>query len=607
LKTNSILATFATQFLLLPADLHVEEVVLDKKRLILVLSSRQLTAVCPFCSSVSARVHSHYTRTLVDLPCQERAVVLRVQVRRFFCLAAACAHQTFAEQFPVLAPAYARRTHRQLQRLRQIAFALGGRPGARLLKQQDMPTSFSSLVRLIRHSPAPHFPSPHVLGIDDFALKKGERYGTILVDLERHRPIDVLPDREAATVIAWLKAHPEINIVSRDRASVYAQAVKKGAPHAQQVADRWHLLANLRETILALLKHKRTSLPTEPVEQADPRSEEPQAGLSQVTETLVTAMETPRAEEELLLDPESQQTPFKRDTAREKCFHAPNAQAVAQSQISRAKSQAVFKQVQELHHQGLSIRTIARSLGLSRQRVRRYLQVESLPETTPRRRSPIKSKLDPFVPYVLKRWNDGEFNGTQLYREIHDHGYSGSRPLLGLLIADLRRMLPPPESSPRTWMRKGTSTAYPAVSTPRPPVRTPPQRRLTPREVSWLYMLPPEQLTEQQQSQLRGVCQAGSDLQQAYELTQEFVAMLKQRKVSCLESWLKRTEQSGLAAFKGFARGLRRDEAAVSAALSSAWSQGQVEGQITRLKLLKRHMYGRAKFDLLRLRVLHAA
>ena len=150
----ALIAIFATQFLLLPADLHVEEVLLEKNRLMLVLSSTQLTAACPHCSSLSAHVHSHYTRTLVDLPCQERAVVLRVQVRRFFCPAAACAHRTFAEQFPALAPAYARRTSRQLQRLCQIALALGGRPAARLLSQQAMPTSFSTVLRLLRHSSA---------------------------------------------------------------------------------------------------------------------------------------------------------------------------------------------------------------------------------------------------------------------------------------------------------------------------------------------------------------------------------------------------------------------------------------------------------------------
>jgi len=172
LKMNPLLAIFATQFLLLPADLHVEEVLLEKNRLMLVLSSTQLTAACPYCSSLSAHVHSHYTRTLVDLPWKALAVVLRVQVRRFFCPPAACAHRTFAEQFPALAPVFARRTSRQLQRLCQIALALGGRPAARLLSQQAMPTSFSTVLRLLRHSSVPSFPSPRVLGIDDFGAEK---------------------------------------------------------------------------------------------------------------------------------------------------------------------------------------------------------------------------------------------------------------------------------------------------------------------------------------------------------------------------------------------------------------------------------------------------
>jgi transposase len=233
--------------------------------------------------------------------------------------------------------------------------------------------------------------------------------------------------------------------------------------------------------------------------------------------------------------------------------------------------------------------------------------MESFPEAAARPRPPIASKLDPFVPYMLKRWNQGEFNGTQLYREIRDQGYSGSRPLVSLLIADLRRTLPPPEGAPRTWMRKAMPTTSARVDTPKPSVGPSPRRQLSPGEVSWLYMLPVEQLTERQQAQVRQVCQGETDLHMAYELTQEFVTMIKERKADCLQDWIKRAEHSGLAALKGFARGLRRDYAAVSAALLSPWSQGQVEGQITRLKVLKRQMHGRAKFNLLRLRVLHVA
>ena len=204
--TNPLLFAF-------PADLQLEDLLIESETLTLLLTSSRSSQTCPDCAHASSRVHSHYRRRLTDLPSLGRAVQLYLKVRRFFCDNSACARQTFAEQFPEVAPAYARRTHRQFRRLCQIAFALGGRPGARLAKQEAMPTSFSTLVRLIRHSPAPRFPSPQVLGIDDFALKKGERYGTILVDLERHHPTDVLPDREAATVIAWLKAHHTVNTI----------------------------------------------------------------------------------------------------------------------------------------------------------------------------------------------------------------------------------------------------------------------------------------------------------------------------------------------------------------------------------------------------------
>jgi transposase len=602
-----MLATLATQFLLLPADMQVEEVVLDKNLLMLVLSSTQLTATCPYCSCLSARVHSHYTRTLVDLPCQERAVVLRVQVRRFFCLAAECAHQTFAEQFPALAPAYARRTHRQLQRLCQIAFALGGRPGARLVKQQAMPTSFSTLLRLLRHSPAPFVPSPHVLGIDDFALKKGDCYGTILVDLERHRPIDLLPDREAATVMAWLKAHPEIDLVSRDRASVYGQAVKKGAPQAIQVADRYHLLVNLRDHLKSFLDHKRTSLPKVEVERPDGQVEDQQESPDAQREALAALMKPLLAKQEPEPARDASLASFVRDTTREKWFYTPSRPALARSQASRTRRFARFEEVRALHQQGLSMRTIARELGMSRARVSTFIQAETFPEQAPRPRKGAVSKLDPFVPYILRRWQEGEYNGAQLYQEIRDQGFTGSRPLVRRLIADLRRMHPPAPGTRRSWVRKVRPVIDDPTFSKLSPPPQPKRKRLTPSQVAWLFVCHPQKLTQRQRKQLEIVCQAGVDFQHVYALAQDFVTMLTQQQAEVFEGWLQRAEQSGIASLKGLAKGLRRDYAAVAAALTLPWSQGQVEGQITRLKLLKRQMYGRAKFDLLRLQVLHAA
>ena len=196
----------------------VEELLLEMQVLTLVLASTQPTKCCPVCSHPSTRVHSRYTRTLADLPCQGRLVRLQIAVRRFRCVEPTCRRATFAEQWPELAAAYARRTSRQAEALCEVAFALGGRAGAPLAKKLSLPTSRHTLLRLLCQTPAPVANTPRQVGIDDFAWKKGEHYGTILVDVAQHCPVDLLADRSAESVVAWLLAHPGVELISRDRA-----------------------------------------------------------------------------------------------------------------------------------------------------------------------------------------------------------------------------------------------------------------------------------------------------------------------------------------------------------------------------------------------------
>ena len=298
---------------------------------------------------------------------------------------------------------------------------------------------------------------------------------------------------------------------------------------------------------------------------------------------------------------------FVRDTTREKWFYTPSQTALVRSQASRTRRLARFEEVRALHQQGLSMRTIARELGMSRAKVSTFIQAETFPEQAPRPRKGVVSKLDPFVPYILKRWQEGEYDGAQLYQEIRDQGFTGSRPLVRRLLADLRRMHPPAPGTKRTWVRKDRPVIDDSTfGQPSPPPQ-PQRKRLTPSQVAWLFVCQPHKLTERRRKQLEIVCQAGDDFQHVYELAQDFVTMVTQQQAEVFEAWLQRAEQSGIASLEGLAKGLRRDAAAVTAALTLPWSQGQVEGQITRLKLLKRHMYGRAKFDLLRRRVLPAA
>jgi transposase len=569
---------FLTTLFSLPIDVYVADICLEKETLTLVLKSSQASAVCPKCTHPSTRVRGRYTRTLADLPSLGRAVRVRLEVRRFVCATRGCPRTTFAERFPKLTRVYARRTLRQAEALVEIAFAQGGKAGALLAKRLAMPTSRDTLLRLIRSTDLPTRKTPQVLGLDDFAWKKGDRYGTLLVDLQAHCPVEVLPDREADTVVRWLRAHRGVKIISRDRAGAYAEAATRGAPRARQVADRYHVLVNLRDTIKGTLTRTSGSLPEMAAERGESRA---------TTQPTMAAPQASYAPAETASQTEPAGVP---QDQREASGARSLTVAEQRRQIRRAHRLARYEQIIALHRAGLSLRAIARHLHVSRKVVHRAVRAGTFPERAPTGRRP--SKLDRYLPYLRQRWAEGCHNGSQLARELETQGFRGSASLVRRLTGDWRARLPGPAERVRGKKRQAA-----------PPVK----RRLSPRHASWLFVRDPQQLTADQRALIERICHTNTDLQDLYQLGQDFVQMVKQRQARRLDGWLIRAHQSALVELRGFASGIKRDYAAVKAALSLPWSQGQVEGQITRLKLLKRQMYGRAHFEVLRSRVLRRA
>jgi len=301
---------------------------------------------CPACDQPSARVHSRYLRLVRDLPVSDRPTRLLLRVRRFFCDAPACPKRTFAERLPDLAPLRARRTPRLTRSLRDIGFANGGEAGARLAVRLRMRTSGDTLLRILRATPPPDAPPPTVIGIDDFALRKGRAYGTIVVDLERCRPIDLLPDRTAETVAARLRASPDLAVIARDRAKDYARGATAGAPQATQVADRFHILCNLREAVERYLTHARPALRLLLDDDASNESRE-------VPTPVTDGPPPPRDDGEL-----GQQS----------------LQAVRHTERDRR-----FRQVKEAQGRGLNLRQLARECGLSIKTVRLWAGTDTLP------------------------------------------------------------------------------------------------------------------------------------------------------------------------------------------------------------------------------------
>ncbi len=334
-------------------------------------------ASCPLCQAAAYRVQSRYVRLLADLPCCGQPVKWMIQVRRFWCDNPACSRKIFAERLPTCAPVYARRTRRQTETLREVAFAVGGKTGEALAHVLSMPVSHDTLLRLMRRSGLPTVTAPRVLGVDDFAWKRGRRYGSILIDQEAHKVIDLLPDREAETFAKWLEDHPGVEVISRDRAGNYADGARRGAPQAVQVADRFHLLLNLQTALVRFFERKQDCLK--------------RLAQAQEHETIPAQAPTPC---ELAAPPEPK----------------PLTQTAVQAQARRARRKERYEHVLHLHEQGASQVAIAALVGLDRDTVRRYLRAPGFPEIV--RPGRHKSKLDPYKDDLNLRLQAGQRNAT---------------------------------------------------------------------------------------------------------------------------------------------------------------------------------------------------
>jgi len=572
--------------------LQLDELHVAEQTLTLILTSMPNESSCPLCARSSAAIHSRYERRIADLPCAGMAIRLQVQVRKFFCRNPHCTRMVFSERLPMVAAAYGRRTYRLQAEQHQLGLDLGGEVGARTAQRQGMPVSGDTLLRLVREPAVAMPPTPRVLGVDDWAMCKRQTYGTILVDLETHRPVELLADRSAETLARWLAEHPGVEIISRDRANDYIEGASRGAPDAIQVADRFHLLQNVREIVQRLLDRHQAALRA-----ATAAGDTAEDGKMVSASTGAALPEVQPSVQQEHISIELSVTPPDAAAAERPIAPSKPTKAEQQRAASQARRLARYNMVRELHAAGMSQRQIVRQLGMSIRTVRRFVMADEFPKRATRRKVP--SKLDPFLPYLQQQLAAGQGNAMQLWRDLRDqYGYTGSRPLVSRWVAMHRHLCPkrPPDQPPRRRRSK-----------PPAPVPVPPKQRvLSARQAAWLLVRRPEDLSEEEQQRLKCLCNHCAEIHTAYTLVQEFIQMVKQRRATRFGDWLSRTEASGIPELRDFIAGLRRDYAAVVAALSLPYSNGQVEGQVNRLKLIKRSMYGRANFDLLRRRVLAA-
>jgi hypothetical protein len=387
------------------------------------------------------------------------------------------------------------------------------------------------LIHLVRALPEPEVHGARVLGVDEFSVRRGPEYATVLVDAESHRPIDVLDERSADQFAAWLQQHTPAEIICRDRAGCYADGATRGAPRAVQVADRYHMLANLADALERVAHQHARCWTTDPLALAPPISP--------------PAAPAPQAE----------------------------------TRIARRLRER-FEQVHALRDRGLTITVIPRTLHLDRHPVRKFARASgtgSFPRSQPR--APSSRLLARFVAYLQRRWREGGEDGVLLLQELQRQGYRGSLRTLQRYLHTLRGATPVRE----------------------------PRLVVSARSVVSLILRPVAALAPHEARLLEHLCACCSDLASSCRLARACLSIVRERRGGvALRTWLEEAATSKVAALARFAAGLRQDEAAITAGVTLPWNSGVVEGHNTRIKLIKRMMYGRGLFDLLRRRVLLA-
>jgi transposase len=508
---------------LVPRGFVVDDATSDEAGALIMVRSVAVVSACPGCGTQSGRIHSRYRRHLADLPIAGRPVRVVVLARRFYCNAVLCGRRVFTERFDadVLAP-WARRTARLDHIVHHLGLALGGRPAASFARRLMMPVSKDTLLRVVRRRGSPRFVPPAVIGIDDWAWRRNQRYGTLICDLERRRTIALLPDREPATAEAWLSGQPQITLIARDRGGGYALAAAKALPEATQVADRWHLMENASRAFLDAVRKSMRQIRAA-------------IGAATVNPSLLTSAERIQYEGYLRREED-------------------NATIVG------------------LAKEGLSIKELVRRTGHSRGLIRKILRGQRSDVFRSR-----ESSLELYLPWLDTRWAAGDRNGAALWRQLQGQGFRGSRRVVT-------------EWATRRRQADKTDNAV----TRAPAART----------IARLLTIGRDRLSKPETITVAAVEGGVPLLTEAREIIAAFQAMIRKRAPDSFDHWL---EQAKSSLIGSFANGILKDRAAVVAAITSPWSNGQTEGQITKLKLVKRQMYGRGKIDLLQARVIGTA